>query len=76
MARETEGDGGGAEVVFVAVCLEGWKDPEIEVEKLYFKGAGGTDKKEHEVTLEFSKWRWSFSRRTTSNWSRSTRGRR
>ena len=42
-------------LVFVTVCLEDCKDPEIKVEeeKLYFNGKGGTDKKEHEVTLEF-----------------------
>ena len=42
-------------LVFLTVCLEDCKDPEIKVEeaKLYFKGTGGTDKKEHEVTLEF-----------------------
>ena len=42
-------------LVFVTVCLEDCKDPEIKVEedKLYFRGIGGTDKKEHEVTLEF-----------------------
>ena len=42
-------------LVFVTVCLEDCKDPEIKLEegKLYFKGTGGTDKKEHEVTLEF-----------------------
>jgi len=42
-------------LVFLTVCLEDCKDPEIKVEeeKLYFKGTGGTDNKEHEVTLEF-----------------------
>ena len=43
--------GGDAEVDFATVCLEDCKDPEIgveEEEKLYFKGADGTDKKEHE----------------------------
>ena len=33
------------------------KDPVIKVEtkKLYFKGVGGTDNKEHEVEMEFFK---------------------
>jgi prostaglandin-E synthase len=37
--------------------LEDCKDPTIKVEptKLYFKGVGGPEKKEHEVTLEFYK---------------------
>ena len=46
-----------ADLVFVTVCLEDCKDPTIKVEpeKLYFKGVGGTDKKEREVTLVFFK---------------------
>ena len=42
-------------LVFITVCLEDCKDPVINVEptKLHFKGAGGTDHKIHEVTLEF-----------------------
>merc|ERR1711874_914094 len=39
------------------VCLTDVKEPTIKVEKnkMYFKGAGGTDMKEHEVELEFFK---------------------
>ena len=46
-----------ADLVFVTVCLEDCKEPAIKVEpeKLHFKGIGGTDMKEREVTLEFFK---------------------
>ena len=39
--------------VFITICLEDCKKPEIKIEsdKVYFKGSGGTDRKEHEVTL-------------------------
>lgn len=41
-------------VVFLTVCLEDCKNPEIRIEpdKVYFKGTGGTEKKEHEVTID------------------------
>ncbi len=44
-------------LVFLTVCLEDCKSPEIDVkpDKLHFKGVGGTEKKEHEVTIEFYK---------------------
>ena len=44
-------------LLFITVCLSDCKDPTIKVEptKLYFKGVGGTEKKEYEVTLEFFK---------------------
>jgi len=44
-------------LVFMTVCLEDCKNPTIKMEtdKLYFKGKGGTDNKEHEVTLNFFK---------------------
>jgi len=43
--------------IILAICLTDCKDPIIKVEptKLYFKGVGGTDMKEHEVTMEFFK---------------------
>ena len=39
------------------VCLTDVKDPTIKVEKnkMYFKGVGGTEMKEHEVEMEFFK---------------------
>ena len=42
-------------LIFLTVCLEDTKDPQIEVdtEKLYFKAVGGPDKKMHEVTVNF-----------------------
>ncbi|KFM61744.1 Protein wos2, partial [Stegodyphus mimosarum] len=44
-------------LLYVKVQLEDCRNPTIKVEKdrIYFKGKGGTDKKEHEVTLEFFK---------------------
>ena len=44
-------------LVFLTICLEDVKDPQIKVEpdKLYFKGVGGTEKKLHEVTVNFFK---------------------
>jgi prostaglandin-E synthase len=44
-------------LIFLTVCLEDVKDPEIKVEptKLFFKGVGGTEKKLHEVTVNFLK---------------------
>ncbi|KAK0078078.1 hypothetical protein PV325_012717 [Microctonus aethiopoides] len=43
--------------LYVTFCLEDCKDPEIKVEaeKLYFKGIGGTERKEHEVTVNLFK---------------------
>uniref|UniRef100_T1JH99 CS domain-containing protein n=1 Tax=Strigamia maritima TaxID=126957 RepID=T1JH99_STRMM len=43
--------------VFLTICLEDCKEPLIKLEptKLFFKGKGGTDKKEYEVTLNFFK---------------------
>lgn len=43
--------------IFLTVCLEDCKSPEIRIEpnQVYFKGTGGTDKKEHEVTIELFK---------------------
>jgi len=42
-------------LIFLTVCLEDTKDPQIEVdtEKLYFKAVGGPEKKMHEVTINF-----------------------
>ncbi|XP_071451474.1 prostaglandin E synthase 3 isoform X1 [Hetaerina americana] len=44
-------------VVFLTICLEDCKEPKIKLEndKVYFHGIGGTDKKVHEVTIEFFK---------------------
>merc|ERR1712079_6389 len=43
--------------IILAVCLTDVKDPVIKAEKnkLYFKGVGGTEMKEHEVEMEFFK---------------------
>ena len=43
--------------IIITVCLTDVKDPVIKVEKnkLYFKGTGGTEMKEHEVEMEFFK---------------------
>ena len=40
-------------IVYVTICLEDCKDPQIDIEaeKIYFKGIGGTDKKMHELTI-------------------------
>lgn len=42
-----------ANIVYLSVCLEDCQKPEIKIEedKVYFKGTGGTEKKEHEVTM-------------------------
>jgi len=44
-------------LIYLNVALEDCKDPKITVEKdkLYFRGKGGPDQKEHEVTLELLK---------------------
>lgn len=44
-------------LLYVKVQLEDCRNPTIKIEKdrLYFKGKGGTDNKECEVTLEFFK---------------------
>ena len=44
-------------LVFLTFCLEDCKEPEIKVDadKLHFKGVGGTEKKVHEVTINFFK---------------------
>ncbi|RWS03954.1 Protein wos2-like protein [Dinothrombium tinctorium] len=41
-------------LVYINVALEDCKKPTIKIEKdkLYFRGVGGTEKQEHEVTLE------------------------
>ena len=43
--------------IILAICLTDVKEPVIKVEKtkLYFKGVGGTENKEHEVEMEFFK---------------------
>ena len=44
-------------ILYVTICLEDCKDPiiKVEPEKLYFKGTGGTERKMHEVTINFYK---------------------
>lgn len=44
-------------LIFLTICVEDCKNPEIKVEpkRLHFKGVGGTDKREFEVDLEFFK---------------------
>ena len=41
--------------IILTICLIDTKDPVITVEKkkMHFKGVGGTEMKEHEVTFEF-----------------------
>ena len=43
--------------IILSIQLTDVKDPVIKVEptKLYFKGVGGTEMKEHEVEMEFFK---------------------
>ncbi|XP_023340914.1 prostaglandin E synthase 3 isoform X2 [Eurytemora carolleeae] len=43
--------------IILTICLTDVKDPVIKVEpgKLYFKGVGGTEMKEHEVEMVFFK---------------------
>lgn len=45
------------QVVFMTIMLEDCKAPTIKLEadKLYFRGKGGTDQKDYEVTLNFFK---------------------
>ena len=42
-------------LIFLTICVEDCKEPEINVEpsKLFFKGVGGPDKKQHELTINF-----------------------
>ncbi|KAL7641865.1 UNVERIFIED_CONTAM: hypothetical protein RMT77_007739 [Armadillidium vulgare] len=44
-------------VVFLTFCVEDCKNPEIKMEadKIYFKGVGGSEKKNYENTLELYK---------------------
>merc|ERR1712012_1385526 len=44
-------------LIFLTVCLEDCSKPEIKVEsdKLFFKGIGGPEKKQHELTINFFK---------------------
>ncbi|XP_063229850.1 prostaglandin E synthase 3 isoform X2 [Bacillus rossius redtenbacheri] len=46
-----------SQIVFLTICLEDCKNPEIKIEpdKIYFHGIGGTEKKEHEVTMNLYK---------------------
>ena len=43
--------------IILSICLTDVKDPVIKVEKnkLYFKGVGGSEMKEHEVDMELFK---------------------
>lgn len=44
-------------IIFLTICLEDCKNPEIKIDsnKVYFHGLGGTEKKNHEVTIELYK---------------------
>merc|ERR1712061_577049 len=44
-------------LIILTICVEDCKDPEIKVEsdKLIFKGVGGPEKKQHELTINFFK---------------------
>lgn len=55
------------EILFVTICLEDCKDPEIHVkpQMIYFKGIGGTEQKMHEITINL--YREINSDRTIKN---------
>jgi len=42
--------------IFLTICLEDCKEPIVKIEPstVYFKGTGGTDKKEHELTIDLN----------------------
>lgn len=42
-------------LVYLTICLEDCKSPEVnfDSDKLHFKGNGGTNKKDYEISLEF-----------------------
>ncbi|XP_034233197.1 prostaglandin E synthase 3 isoform X2 [Thrips palmi] len=44
-------------VVFVTLCVEDCKNPDIQIEadKIVFKGTGGTEKKKYEITIPLFK---------------------
>jgi len=44
-------------VVFVTICVEDCKNPvlNLEADKIYFKGTGGTEKRNYEVTIPLFK---------------------
>ncbi|CAB3361689.1 Hypothetical predicted protein [Cloeon dipterum] len=44
-------------VVFLTICLEDCKEPEVKIEpnSVFFKGVGGTENKPHEVTINLFK---------------------
>ena len=44
-------------LIILTFCVEDCKEPEIKLEsdKLHFKGVGGPDKKQHELTIDFFK---------------------
>lgn len=44
-------------MIFLTICLEDCKNPEIKInnDKIYFHGVGGTEKKDHEVTIPLFK---------------------
>jgi hypothetical protein len=44
-------------IIFLTICLEDCKNPEIKIDndKVYFHGLGGTEKKNHQVTIELYK---------------------
>lgn len=46
-----------AKTILLTICLEDCKKPDIKIsnESVYFKGVGGTDKKEYEVTINLYK---------------------
>lgn len=44
-------------IIFLTICLEDCKNPEIKIDsdKVYFHGVGGTEKKDHEITIPLFK---------------------
>jgi len=43
--------------ILLTICLEDCKKPDIQIlnDRVYFKGVGGSDKKNHEVTINLYK---------------------
>lgn len=44
-------------VIFLTICVEDCHNPTLNIEenKIYFKGSGGTEKKDYEYTYELFK---------------------
>lgn len=44
-------------IIFLTICLEDCQNPVLQInpQNIYFRGTGGTDRKEHEVNIELYK---------------------